>query len=74
MYRMNSTKIDGQHCPYLLVAIFSGRMPQIIGRAYDRSDAIAQVRFLQRRVKNDSFFVAFEPEPQPTIFIKSKPE
>ncbi len=69
---MNLIQIDGQHCPYLLVAIFSGRMPQIIGRAYNPSDAEAQVRFLQRRVKNGSFLVAFEAEPQTPIYIQSK--
>jgi hypothetical protein len=59
---MNSTQMGGQHCPYLVVVIFAGRMPQIIGRTYNRADAEAQVRFLQRQMKNGSFFVAFDPE------------
>jgi hypothetical protein len=63
---MNATQADGQYCPYLVVAIFAARMPQIVGRTYNRVDAEAQVRFLQRQMKNGSFFVAFEPEPQPT--------
>lgn len=62
---MNSAQMSGQHCPYLVVAIFPGRMPQIVGRTYNRADAEVQVRFLQQRLKNASFFVAFDPEPQP---------
>lgn len=56
--------MSGQYCPYLVVANFPGRMPQIVGRTYNRADAEAQVRFLQRQIKNGSFFVAFEPEPE----------
>ena len=61
---MISTQTMGQHCPYLVVAIFAGRMPQIVGRTYNRADAEALVRFLQRRLGEGSFFVAFEPGPK----------
>jgi hypothetical protein len=64
---MISTQTVGQHCPYLVVAIFSGRMPQIVGRTFNRADAEAHVRFLQRRLAAGSFFVAFEPKPKREI-------
>ncbi len=63
---MTPTQTSGQHCSYLVLAIFPGQMPQIIGRTYNRADAEAQVRFLQRQMKNGDFFVAFEPATQAT--------
>lgn len=70
---MNSTQMGRQHYPYLVVAIFAGRMPQIIGRTYNRADAEFQVRFLQRQMKNGSFFVAFEPKPKSTKSLSIQP-
>ena len=58
---MNQLKSQGQHCPYLVVAAFPGRMPQIIGRTYNRVDAEAHVRFLRRRMMEGSFFLVFDP-------------
>lgn len=52
------------HRPYLVVASFPGEMPRAIGRTYNKSDAEANVRFLQRRMTDGSFYIVFDPEPE----------
>lgn len=60
---MHQLNPQGQHCPYLIVAAFPKRMPQIIGRTYKRADAEAHMRFLQRRMTQGTFYLVYDPEP-----------
>ena len=53
---------QGQHCPYLVVAAFPERVPQVIGRTYNQMDAQTHVRSLKRRLKHGQFFLVYDPE------------
>lgn len=59
---MNQILHQGQHCPYLVVAAFPDRIPQVIGRTYNQMDAQTHVRFLKRRLKHGQFFLVYDPE------------
>lgn len=50
---------------YLVIVSTPGHKPTAIGRLANRVDADAMVRFLQRKVPNKTFYVVFEPHPQP---------
>ena len=53
---------QGQHCPYLVVAVFPDRVPQVIGRTFNQMDAQTHVRFLKRKLKHGQFFLVYDPE------------
>ncbi len=59
---MNQTTPHGQHCPYLVVAAFPDRIPQVIGRTYNQIDAQTHIRFLKRRLQHGNFFLVYDPE------------
>ena len=52
---------QGQHCPYLVVAAFPDRVPQVIGRTYNQMDAQTHIRFLKRKLKHGQFFLVYDP-------------
>lgn len=58
---MNQIPQQGQHCPYLVVAAFPDRIPQVIGRTYNQIDAQTHIRFLKRRLQHGSFFLVYDP-------------
>lgn len=58
---MNQIPQQGQHCPYLVVAAFPDRIPQVIGRMYNQIDAEAHVHFLRQRLAHGKFFLIYEP-------------
>ncbi|NEQ49559.1 MAG: hypothetical protein F6K11_05415 [Leptolyngbya sp. SIO3F4] len=58
---MNQIHQQGQHCPYLVVAAFPDRIPQVIGRTYNQIDAQTHIRFLKRRLQHGRFFLVYDP-------------
>lgn len=68
-----SEQQQGQHCPYLVVAAFPDRVPQVIGRTFNQMDAQTHVRFLKRKLKHGQFFLVYDPEIIDAAgFIKSE--
>ena len=72
---MNQTSPQGQHCPYLVVAAFPGRVPQVVGRTYNQMDAKTHVRLLKRKLKHGQFFLVYDPQTTDAAeFFTSKEE
>jgi hypothetical protein len=46
----------------MVLALFPDHKPKVIARTFNKSDAEAQVRFLQRSVPEGNFYVSLDPD------------
>ena len=63
---------QGQHCPYLVVAAFPDKVPQVIGRTFNQADAQTHIRFLTRRLKHGQFFLVYDPGVSETEDVQAQ--